>query len=324
METRQATREVFWNISSSGEILFYLISIGVLAVFGYGLYRNFLPIIKILVPPPDSLLSLRCLGRVASVFANRSVAHRHPLAGGMHFLIMWGFVVLGIGTLIVLIEYDLFQKLLKFRHGFWVGGFFLTYELTLDIFGLLFAVGLVVALVRRYLLKPPQIKRGAGDLVLPVWLLLLAITGFFVEGLRLAANAEHLGYSAGWSPVGQLASFLFVGIDEGTLKACHWALWWLHGVLALAWVAYLPFARKATHILSAGLNVLLQGPLSDQLRGRFLFMTRAIWVVITVFFSPSRNLAEHSRYSLGRNEKHAREWSLLRCRWRSNLDRRRT
>ena len=109
---------------------------------------------------------------------------------------MWGFITLFIGTVLISVEYDIFQKLLGRSHGFWVGSFFLGYELVLDVMGALFLVGLLIALVRRYLLRRPQLTWKPLDLLLPVWLLLIGLTGFWVEGMRLAATTGRTGLFA--------------------------------------------------------------------------------------------------------------------------------
>ncbi len=255
----QVTREIFWNISPTGEVIFYAFAFLAIALFAYGIWMHVRRILK----GKKGELTLRGLWprlreTIANAASNRTIARHDRTAGLMHFFIMWGFIVLFIGTVIVTIEYDLFQKLLGWERGFWFGPFFLGYELVLDTLGALFIVGLVVALTRRYLLKLPQLNWKPVDLVLPVWLLGIAITGFFVEGLRLAATADELAYAAAWSPVGWLTSQLVGAAPASALRTAHWALWWFHGLLSLSWIAYLAYAPKVLHILSAAVNLLYQ------------------------------------------------------------------
>lgn len=253
------TRKIFWNILSVSELVFYLLTIIVLVIFAYGIYRHIRRILQgkrvsFTVRP----FMAKLLAAKASIATNRTILHHDRSAGAMHLLIMWGFIVLFIGTVIVTIEYDLFQKILGQKHGFWVGPFFLGYELVLDTLGALFILGLSWALVRRYLIKPSQLTWKPLDLALPLWLLLIGITGFLVEGLRLAATAKELTYSPIWSPVGFAVSTLVQSLSSETLRSWHWTLWWIHGLLALGWVAYLPYAPKVMHILTAGVNLFFQ------------------------------------------------------------------
>jgi Fe-S oxidoreductase len=259
MPADQVTREVFWNISYPGELIFYALGILTLVIFGYGVSRQ----LKKLLRGKKTVVSWKTIrgsliNTTTDLLLNRTVARRHRLAGFMHLFIMWGFISLFIGTVIVSIEYDFFQKLLRRNHGFWFGPFFLGYELVLDTMGALFLVGLLAALLRRYALKRPQLTWKPLDLLLPCWLLLIGVTGFILEGMRLAATASELRYSPYWSPVGLLFSWWWQAVDPPTVRAWHRCAWWLHGALSLGWVAALPYAPKVLHILTAGINVLLR------------------------------------------------------------------
>ncbi len=253
------TREIFWNVPFAGEITFYVLSAAAVGVFGYGVYVN---VRRILAGKPVAVSWGRVVsqlaGSLALIATNKAVLRRHPLGGVMHLFIMWGMIILFIGTVIISIEYDLFRKLLGMEQGIWFGRFFLGYELVLDLFGLLLVAGLVLALVRRYVLRRPQLKRRTTDWVLPAWLLAIAVTGFIVEGLRLAAFQGQPGYELAWSPVGYALSVLWTDVGTDALLAWHAGSWWIHSVVALAGVACLPFAPKVMHVLTAGVNVLFK------------------------------------------------------------------
>jgi len=254
-----ATREIFWNVPFAGEVVLYLLAAAALGLLGFGVYRH---VRRILAGKPLAVdwnrIRSQAAGALATVLSNRAVLRRHRVGGLMHLLIMWGMIVLFLGTVIISIEYDLFRKILGMEHGIWVGPFFLGYELVLDLLGLGLVAGLLLALVRRYVLRRPQLKRTGSEWILPVWLLALAVTGFVVEGLRLAAFQGDPGYGAGWSPVGYALSALWGGAGADALRGWHAALWWGHAVLALAGLAYLPFAPRVMHLLTAVVNTLLR------------------------------------------------------------------
>jgi Fe-S oxidoreductase len=259
MPVDPVTRSIFWNISFAAELVFYALALLSLGILGYGIFRH----VKILLAGKTTVVPWnrvrRSLVKTATeMLLNRTVAQGHRLAGLMHLAIMWGFFTLFVGTILVAIEYDIFQKLLGRSHGFWVGSFFLGYELVLDVMGALFIIGLLTALARRYLLRRPQLTWKPLDLLLPVWLLLIGLTGFWVEGMRLAATSVELDYSPHWSPIGLVFSNSWRGVDPETVRAWHAWVWWFHGVLALGWVAALPYQAKVMHILTAGVNVLLR------------------------------------------------------------------
>ena len=251
-----ATREILWNISGAGEIVFYALAAITLGVFGWGIYRH---IRRILGGQPVTFPTPVPVGRLGrallTVLSNKTVLRRHTLGGSMHFLVMWGFIVLILGTTIVAVEYDLFHKILGLEHLMMQGWFYLGFEFVTDLFGALLMVGLVIAIVRRFVLNRPQLKRQPVDWILPVLLLVIVVTGFAVEGVRLAAKVGELGYAPGWSPVGALIAVMAGGADTNVLSNGHAVLWWLHVLLALGAIALLPFVPKAMHLLGAGVNI---------------------------------------------------------------------
>jgi Fe-S oxidoreductase len=252
------TREIFWNISPLGQAVFYALAILTMAGFGYGVWRQLKRVLRA-KPTNVSWKQIRAgvWRRLTELFTNSTIARRNSLPGLMHLMTMWGFIALFIGTLIVAIEYDVFQVLLGRRHGFLTGSFYLLFELVLDLMGALFVVGLLVALGRRYALRVPHLTWKPVDLLLPAWLLVIGVTGFAIEGMRLAANGPELGYSALWSPAGRLFAQLWQGADPGTVRWWHAATWHFHAALSLGWIVALPYTPKVLHILTASLNVLL-------------------------------------------------------------------
>lgn len=251
-----ATREIFWNISFSGEVLLYLLAALAVAACFYGIYRHAR---RVLRGKPVSLsrsdLGGRASRALATIATNRTVFCRHRLAGSMHLFILWAFVVLFVATLIVAVEYDLFHKLMGMDHAILQGRFFLGFELITDLFGGLLIVGVIIALVRRYLLRRSQLKHQPIDWMFPAWILAIVLTGFAVEGLRLAAEAAELGYAPGWSPLGYAVAAVVGGADPAALRTGHSLLWWVHAVMALSGIALLPFVPKVMHLIGAGVNL---------------------------------------------------------------------
>src|SRR5688572_8046588 len=115
--------------------------------------------------------------------------------GTMHAWIFYGFVVLFIGTLIVAVDADFFEYILKEKLLY--GKPYLAYEFILDAFGIVFLVGVGYAMWRRYGGdRPPHLHKtvnhekprwlpGGGDLYALAFLGLIGITGFMMEGIRL-------------------------------------------------------------------------------------------------------------------------------------------
>lgn len=249
-------REIFWNITLAGEIVLYVLAAAAAAAFFYGIRLHWRRVLSGKeIPIPREAVLARLRETAASIAANRTVRRHHPLAGAMHLMIMWGTIVLFMGTVVIFVEYDLFQKLLGAGVVLWKGGFFLAFELVTDIFGALLILGTLIALARRYIMGRVQLRRTKSDLLIPLWFLIVAATGFMVEGARLAAGTE---YSQAWSPVGRVASLMFPGADPGAVSSLHTFIWWLHALLALSGIGMLPYVPKVMHLFTGALNLALR------------------------------------------------------------------
>ncbi len=235
-----AEREVFCTIHY--HLVFYLF-VGLTAlIFAGGCCRNLYVWLK--GRPTEATLTpskvLRALFK--DVLGNRRIFLGDVLGGWMHLLVMWGFVVLFIGTVLSTLDHYIYHFLKGTAYEY--------YSLVLDLFGLFLIIGLITAIFRRYLIKTGKMSNLLEDPLVVILLLAIAITGFFVEGYRLAAQPQPWMY---WSPVGALlASFL-----SANAAAWHAVFWWVHVVLVFFLIAYLPFS-KLFHMFAAFVNVALE------------------------------------------------------------------
>jgi Fe-S oxidoreductase/nitrate reductase gamma subunit len=165
-------------------------------------------------------------------------------AGTMHLLILWGFLGLFIGTVLISADYWVYH--------FLNGPVYLFYSLCLEIAGLMLMAGLIWALIRRYLQRVPRLERRLEDLTVLGFLLIVVLSGFIVEGLRLAAQTPNWSQ---WSFVGHWASLLCAQ-PQGALAAYPY-LWWVHAVLSLGFIAYIPYC-KLFHLLAAPASIYLE------------------------------------------------------------------
>ena len=254
MPPTEVTREVFWKMSGFEKKLFFGLAFLATAIFVWGVVVH---VRRVWSGRKGSGLRKGWVKELSApllnLLAQRKVMQRSVFAGLMHGIVFWGFGVLFIGTLIVALEYDVFNTLLGIDHAFWYGTFYLLFELALDLFGSLFVIGLSVFLVRRWMVKANPLKRQRSDLVLPVGLLVVGVSGFLLEASRLSAQSGQLTYNPLWSPVGHL----FSGLIPAS-PVLHKVLWWFHGAVSLAWIAAVPFAPKSFHVLASAANTALR------------------------------------------------------------------
>src|SRR3990172_3584440 len=178
------TREIYWNISAIW--VMYVLLIPTLLIFAYGIYRRFR--LWQLGKPEQrcDLVLQRIKGLLVYAFGHaRILTHRY--AGLFHILIFSGFAVLFTGTVVVMIHEDLGLRIMQ-------GNFYLYFQsLALDVFGLLAILGILMAVYRRTVLRPGRLENTWQDAVIPALLLVILLTGFMVEGLRIVATQDRWG-----------------------------------------------------------------------------------------------------------------------------------
>ncbi|MEY4031747.1 MAG: hypothetical protein RL573_659, partial [Actinomycetota bacterium] len=181
---------------------------------------------------------------------------RDSAAGLMHSMIYFGFLVLLGVTTTLEIDHQLPESL-KFLHG----GVYQGYALVGDFAGLVFTLGVVWAIVRRYVQKPYRIriktKREHG-IILGV-LLAIGLSGFGAEMFRIAVSAaggKDMSFEK-WSFVGYPLSRAVDGLSLGTLENWHQGMWVTHVVAFIVFLALLPITMLR-HIFTSPLNMYLK------------------------------------------------------------------
>jgi len=216
---------------------------------------------------------------LVALAANSTVRKRDRAAGVAHFLVFWGFITLFIGTVILTIDYDIVRNAtnaLGQERSFFKGAFYLGYSVILDTMGFAAVLGMLYLIWRRAFghkaaldytrAEKPEGGYSRDEFVKGDWLFLgllfaLLVTGFLLEGFRIRAS----GFPSFevWSPVGWLVARVVrvVGIGTGGADDVRIAMWWTHAVMAMGFVAYIPFS-KAMHMLTDAANVVAFDPAS--------------------------------------------------------------
>jgi Fe-S oxidoreductase/nitrate reductase gamma subunit len=247
-------RETFWNIPHWAEIAQYIAAGVTIIIFLWGVWRHVRNWRLGQKVKRTDRLGARLWSVVVHAVAQVRVA-RDPFPGIMHLAIFWGMVALAMGTLLATVDWDVTHLFFDFQ--FLKGGLYVAYELVLDILGLLLIAGLGMAVYRRYFIRPARLKNSLGrkfawdDAYVLVMLSLVAITGYLVEGLRIAVVQPDW---AAWSPVGNLVASAFIAAGDPTNSTLHLILWIFHTVLAFTFVASIPYT-KLSHLFTVPLNI---------------------------------------------------------------------
>lgn len=236
MNVSEATRELFWNIS--GQWLMYplLLAVVVLLVF---FFRRRMKVWRMGLPESRSdQPMLRLKGVLVDAILQAKVLKDRP-AGLMHLAMYAGMIVLLAATAITAADADLGLDLVH-------GGLYLYFlSFATDIAGLLFCIGMAWALVRRVAVKRVAADTSTSDLVILAVLLLVGISGFVIEGLRIVGTDDVW---RAWSPIGNLFAMMFAGLDAQQIAVAHRVLWWSHMVAAFAILGTWTYT-KLVHVL---------------------------------------------------------------------------
>jgi Fe-S oxidoreductase/nitrate reductase gamma subunit len=175
---------------------------------------------------------------------------RDPAAGIMHSLIYFSFLILAAVTATLEVNHQLPEEA-KFLHGQVYQG----YSAVGDAAGLALLIGVVWALVRRYVVRPYRIriKTKPEHAVILGTFLALAVTGFGAEVWRIALEGRPEFEE--WSFVSYPLSGLVDGMDN--LRGAHQAWWIAHVVFFLVFLAILP-VTMLRHMFTSPLNMWLR------------------------------------------------------------------
>jgi Fe-S oxidoreductase/nitrate reductase gamma subunit len=248
-----ASREILFNMGGPDGIvrwLLYIPFIVAMVFLVFGLTRR-VQLYKLgqklnrADNPPKRLINLI----LDAIFQRRNLREFGP--GVAHAAIFFGFAVLFVITLLILLQEDLVIPVFGEKGEFLKGSFYLLISLFGDIFGVALIAGLLYMLVRRYVTRPDRLDNRPMDLTALLILLFLCIGGFFGESLRIAITGRP--EFEVWSPVGWTFARILEPIGEGPLRVIHWINWWIHMLLANFFIAYIPYS-KMIHIVTSSAN----------------------------------------------------------------------
>ena len=261
-------RENFWLIGKTGYYIFYGLAVVAIIVLLYGVYKRFS---RYAEGEEDKSVRLNDIpGRVKEavriVGSNEKQFYQDLYAGVMHTFIMWGFLGLLIATTILAIDEQVVRRVTG--DSFWVGDFWLSYQFAADSVGLLFIAGVSLALYKRYVQRderlwhkhtrkefdgPREILSALEDDIFVWTLFLLGVGGYLLTALRIVgtefpefASVSYISWAIALAISGVVSA-------EGA-QTLYPIAWWSHALLALGFVAWIPYA-KPFHMISSFANV---------------------------------------------------------------------
>ena len=184
---------------------------------------------------------------------------RHPVIGLLHALVFWGFLVILIGSIEMVVD-----GIVGTERVFKALG--VVYDVIIglgDIFALIIVVAIVVFLIRRIFL---HVKRFSGiemdhkkhvdanvalTLILLLMVSLLGMNAFYMQHALSTGQEIH-----GAFPVSQFIAPWFASMSEHQLYVYHEINWWAHILIIFFFANYLPYS-KHFHVFLSVPNVFL-------------------------------------------------------------------
>jgi Fe-S oxidoreductase len=230
-------------------IIFAIILLGAFGLFGLSLRR----MIKLIsIGKPENRLDhfSQRFKKMMTVAIGQSKLFREPIPGLMHAFIFWGFLVLLTSILEAIGE--------GLSSGFtfsFIGVLYQPLQFCQDLFAGLVIVGVFIALYRRYILRPKRLQVDkhaqidATVILLTIFLIMLSLLGQNAVRLHTDSNQGGRFLSAALAP-------LLTSSTVSTNSFLFEIYWWMHIVLVLGFLNYLPYSKHA-HILTSVPNVFL-------------------------------------------------------------------
>ena len=254
------TREVFENVPGSIKFAFYLV-IPLVLIYGSVLFANRVKNWERGTPDNRSTNKSNAKSRFSDFRSGvyMKTLLRDPAAGVMHSLMYFPFLILLAVTTVLEINHQLPESL-KFLHG----DVYRAYTAVGDIAGVLFLIGVVWALLRRYgpkRFRPYRIRIKSKPEHAVVLLIFLAIgvTGFGAEAFRIALVEPTARSAETWSVIGYPLAKIIDRSESLANNAHGWhQFWWIsHVVSFIAFLALLPITM-IRHMFTSPLNMYLK------------------------------------------------------------------
>ncbi len=184
-----------------------------------------------------------------------------------HTLLVFGFVATFVVDMIkgfttgYLVEFSKDLPFLAFAHVFETGSIRPFLDFFLEFFSFLILVGCVMAIFRRFILRPDQLRTEEEDITSLLFILFLELSGFFIEGYRMAHPevVQARNYMANFTPVSANNWISFGGYFLAQflrdIKINADFLWYFHVVPSLIFLIYIPHS-KLLHIFTSSMTVI--------------------------------------------------------------------
>lgn len=238
-----------------------------LSVFTYAAYMK-ISILRLATPENRfTQIPERIKMMFEIAFAQKKLIGRkhEQSSGAMHAFIFWGFVVLGLRSVILIGEGFVhgFQELIPLFNSDSIGGYL--YTLIKDIFEGIVMCMILFAFYRRFVYRPARLTNSFEAILVLCFIFTLMVTDFLYDAAKFnlitiyGHKLEYLqstiyGTEMDWAPIASFFGVLVAGWGETANAALFFFSYWIHVGVLLIFLPFLP-GSKHMHVISAVPNV---------------------------------------------------------------------
>jgi Fe-S oxidoreductase/nitrate reductase gamma subunit len=226
-----------------GFVFLWALTAVVAVLFGRRAYRLVGAVARGRAEPRWDQLPRRLWNAVANVAAQRRMLD-NPVIGLAHLVIFWTFLFYAASF-----AWNLIRGLVPFLPVPYADEVAVV-TVPMELLSVATLVALVVAAIRRFWVRPDRLTQSRDAGFILVLIATLMVTFLVGQGAKVAAEP---GPAVG-SPVGSVIGSWLGGISTAAAESLFTAMWWIHIVTVLGFLAYLPYS-KHLHLIVAPFNV---------------------------------------------------------------------
>ncbi|MCJ7604659.1 MAG: hypothetical protein MUO19_01315, partial [Dehalococcoidales bacterium] len=162
-----------------------------------------------------------------------------------HFTLFWAFMFL----LLANAEFLLNGLVPDISYSALPNGAYYTLSLIFDIVSVLALLSVILAVIRRLFFPPPHTEARRRDAFIILGMVAVLMLAFFgMKGSEIALGAET---AVNYMPISKwVGNSILGGMSTGALETASSVFWWIHAIVLLAFLNYLPYS-KHMHVLTS-------------------------------------------------------------------------
>ena len=183
---------------------------------------------------------------MVNVFGQKKLM-KDKKSGTIHVMFFYGFILVQFGAI------DVIWKGLKPGSHLPFGPLYPAFTFFQEIVTLIILFAVAWGFYRRYIEKIPRLKRSIYAGLVYYLIGSLMLTVLLSNGMEILWHEQPLAWT---SPIASIIAFAFQGISPTAAATLFYVFWWIHLLVLLAFLVYIPQGKHA-HLIAAPANVWL-------------------------------------------------------------------